>query len=174
MCCQPGRGRKRKRERADRRMNQCVCLRERVKEKKRERETALGQNDKNKPALVRVQAGHLTAKSIKPWWKAYQRGRVNSCFNHRIPATQIPQWLLTHILVKSFPATTKKLRSTKQKQCAENIQKLSQLQLYESIQFSFYSAFYNKIVSRRFTKSENQSLNPQVSTVARKNKQEGT
>lgn len=130
VCCQPERGRKQKRERANRRMNQCVCLRE----GERERETARGQNDKNKPALVRVQAGHLMAKSIKPWWKAYQHGRVSSCFNHRIPATQIAQRLLEHIWVKSFPATTKQLRSTQviTKGQAENIHKWIELQIYAS------------------------------------------
>ena len=38
-----------------------------------------------------------------------------------------------------------------------------------SIQFYWYIAFYNKIVSRCFTESETQSQNPQVSTVAGKN-----
>ena len=39
------------------------------------------------------------------------------------------------------------------------------------IQFSFifYSTFYKKIVFRGFIESETQSLNPQVSTLARKN-----
>lgn len=45
----------------------CVCVCD--WEGERERERARGQNDKNKPALVRIQAGHLMAKSIKPWWK---------------------------------------------------------------------------------------------------------
>ena len=40
---------------------------------------------------------------------------------------------------------------------------------FNSIQFYFYSAFYNKIVSKCFTEWETQSQNPQVSTVAREN-----
>lgn len=68
VCCQPERGRKQKRERVNRRMNQCVSARERG-QREREKDRARGQNDKNKPALVRFQARHLMAKNIKPWWK---------------------------------------------------------------------------------------------------------
>ena len=41
--------------------------------------------------------------------------------------------------------------------------------VFNSFEFYLYSAFYNKIVPRSFTESETQSVNPQVSTVAKKN-----